>query len=131
MKPIVSASISALGQGSSAVVDGSHDQFAVWNDPNASDPTHSMASKDHFDLILNEPAGLVAQVIIEHTVNLVVKAWDDAGMNTRTVTEEILECLFHPAWLNNQCEEIRKDEAKKGVGLSNMGPLIQPPSNER
>lgn len=28
-----------------------------------------------------------------HTVNLVVKAWDDPNMNVRNVTEEILEAL--------------------------------------
>ncbi len=28
-----------------------------------------------------------------HTVNLVVKAWDDNSMNVHQVTEDILQCL--------------------------------------
>lgn len=47
----------ALGQGSSAVISSSHEQFAVFNDAHATDPTHSFLAKDHFALILNEPAG--------------------------------------------------------------------------
>jgi len=61
----------------------------VFNDPNASDPTHSVLSKvcstlrlarttltptqDHFGIILNEPAGKVAKVVVEHSVNLIVE----------------------------------------------------------
>jgi hypothetical protein len=57
-------------------------------------------SKDHFGLILNEPAGRVASVIVENAVKLVVSAWDNSSMDTRSVTENILECLFHPAFGN-------------------------------
>lgn len=32
---------------SGEVID-SHDQYEVFNDPNAGDPTHSFLSKDHF-----------------------------------------------------------------------------------
>jgi hypothetical protein len=59
---------------------------------------NSFLSKDHFGLILNEPAGRVAQVIVENAVRLVVSAWDNTSMDTRGVTENILECLFHPAF---------------------------------
>ena len=61
----------------------------MFNDPNASDPTHSVLSKvrsiprlvhttltptqDHFGIILNEPAGKVAKVVVEHSVNLIVE----------------------------------------------------------
>ncbi len=31
------------------------------------------AIQDHFGLILNEPAGKIAQVVVEHTVNLIVQ----------------------------------------------------------
>ena len=43
--------------------------------------------------ILNEPAGHVAKIIVVHAVNLVRKAWDDASLNVRTITEDILSCL--------------------------------------
>lgn len=62
----------------------------VFNDSNASDPTHSVLSKvclmfrvthairlipiqDHFGIILNEPAGKVAKVVVEYSVNLIVE----------------------------------------------------------
>jgi len=33
--------------------------------------------QDHFGLILNEPAGKIAIVVVQHTVNLIVRAWND------------------------------------------------------
>ncbi|ORX39730.1 putative heterokaryon incompatibility protein HET-C [Kockovaella imperatae] len=95
VKPLLGSATSALSSSSQAVID-SHDQYEVWNDWNSSDPTHSFLSKDHFALILNQPAGEIAKVVVEYAVNLVVKAWDDPGMSTQQVTEPILECLFHP-----------------------------------
>jgi hypothetical protein len=44
VKPLLGTATSALGQSSQAVID-SHDQEEVWNDWNASDPTHSFLSK--------------------------------------------------------------------------------------
>ncbi|KAL0581875.1 hypothetical protein V5O48_000104 [Marasmius crinis-equi] len=99
LKPILKTATTGLQSASGEVID-SHDQYEVFNDPHASDPTHSFLSKDHFNLILNEPAGHIAKVIVSHTVGLVVKAWDDNSMNVRQVTEDILECLFHPDFHN-------------------------------
>lgn len=45
----------------------------VFDDPDASDPSHSLLSKDHFGLILNEPAGKIAKMVVEYTVNLIVQ----------------------------------------------------------
>ncbi|KAK8869938.1 hypothetical protein IAR55_000506 [Kwoniella newhampshirensis] len=103
VKPLLGTATSALGQSSQAVID-SHDQYEVWNDYNASDPTHSFLSKDHFGLILNQPAGEIAQVIVEYTVNLVVKAWDDNSMHPDQVTESVLEALFHPDFGNGRSQ---------------------------
>lgn len=44
VKPLLGTATSALGESSQAVID-SHDQYEVWNDWNASDPTHSFLSK--------------------------------------------------------------------------------------
>ena len=49
----------------------------MFDNPKASDPTHSIIAKDHVDLILNEPAGKIAQVVVEHTVGLVVNVSAD------------------------------------------------------
>jgi len=103
VKPLIGTATEALGSSSQAVID-SHDQEEVWNNPNASDPTHSFLSKDHFGLILNEPAGQVAQTIVEYAVNAVVRAWDDNSIQTQQVTEDILQCLFHPDWHDSRCE---------------------------
>ncbi|KAH8080941.1 heterokaryon incompatibility protein HET-C [Filobasidium floriforme] len=103
MKPIIKSATTGLAQGSAEVIS-SHDQLEVFHDPNASDPTHSFLSKDHFNLILNEPAGQIAQVIVEYAVERIVKAWDDTSMDPRQSTEDILQCLFHPYFHNSQSE---------------------------
>jgi Heterokaryon incompatibility protein Het-C len=72
-----------------SVVEEDKTQFAVFGEPSASDPTHSMISKDHFDNILNEPAGRVAQVVVEHTVNLVVAAWSDQSRDIGRTLDEV------------------------------------------
>ncbi|EJD48317.1 Het-C-domain-containing protein [Auricularia subglabra TFB-10046 SS5] len=99
LKPLLKSASSAL-QTSSAEVINNHDQFEVFNDPRASDPTHSFLSKDHFNLILNEPAGNLAMIIVKNTVRLVQKAWDDKSVDVKKVTDEVLECLFHPEYHN-------------------------------
>ncbi|KDR80036.1 hypothetical protein GALMADRAFT_242249 [Galerina marginata CBS 339.88] len=100
LKPLLKSSTSALANVSGEVIDN-HDQYEVFNDPRASDPTHSFLSKDHFNLILNEPAGQIAKIIVIHTVKLVSKAWDDNSMNVHQITEDVLSCLFHPDFHNN------------------------------
>ncbi|KAI6129492.1 heterokaryon incompatibility protein Het-C-domain-containing protein [Pisolithus croceorrhizus] len=95
VKPVLQTATNGLQLASAEVVN-THDQYEVFNDPLASDPTHSFLSKDHFNLILNEPAGHLAKIILIHTVNLVVKAWDDTSVNVHQVIEDVLQCLFHP-----------------------------------
>ncbi|KAK7437930.1 hypothetical protein VKT23_018365 [Stygiomarasmius scandens] len=95
LKPLLQTATGGLQNVSGEVINN-HDQYEVFNDPRASDPTHSFLSKDHFNLILNEPAGHVARAVVTHAVGLVVKAWDDSSVNVHQVTEDILSCLFHP-----------------------------------
>ncbi|KAG9126619.1 hypothetical protein FRC07_002769 [Ceratobasidium sp. 392] len=95
MKPVLQSATTALQSGSAEVIN-SHDQYEVFNDPRASDPTHSFLSKDHFGLILNEPAGNLAKIIVTHTVQMIAKAWDDTSVHARQVIEPILQCMFHP-----------------------------------
>ncbi|XP_006463378.1 hypothetical protein AGABI2DRAFT_225120 [Agaricus bisporus var. bisporus H97] len=100
LKPILKTATTSLSAASGEIID-THDQYEVFNDPRASDPTHSFLSKDHFNLILNEPAGRVGRVIVQHTVGLVVKAWDNNSENVHAITEDILQCLFHPDFHNS------------------------------
>ena len=44
VKPLIGTATTALGQSSQAVVD-SQDQYEVWNNWTASDPTHSFLAK--------------------------------------------------------------------------------------
>ncbi|TFY67108.1 hypothetical protein EVJ58_g1851 [Rhodofomes roseus] len=95
LKPIMKQATAGLSAASGEVID-KQDQYEVFDSPNASDPTHSFLSKDHFNLILNEPAGHLGKLILQYAVTRVVKAWDDVGINPHDVTEDILHCLFHP-----------------------------------
>lgn len=72
---------------------------AVYEDGSeASDPSHSDLSKDHFSNVLNQPAGLVATVTTNWTVQQVVKCWDDPKIDANKVIDEILTILHHPVF---------------------------------
>jgi hypothetical protein len=58
--PILKNATGGLGALSEEVINDP-EQFAVFENPQATDPTHSFCSKDHFGLILNEPAGMLAK----------------------------------------------------------------------
>lgn len=74
------------------------DSAQVYVDANASDPSHSDLSKDHFSNILNQPAGLVAAVITNWTTQQVVRCWDDPRRDAEACIDEILTVLHHPAF---------------------------------
>ncbi|KZT04457.1 Het-C-domain-containing protein [Laetiporus sulphureus 93-53] len=95
LKPIMQQATTGLMTASGEVIKKT-DQYEVFNNPNASDPTHSFLSKDHFNLILNEPAGNLGKIILEYTVPRIVKAWEDTSINVNQVTDDVLHCLFHP-----------------------------------
>ncbi|KAJ7150218.1 Het-C-domain-containing protein [Mycena filopes] len=92
--PVLQQATSVLGEGSKAVIN-SEDQFEVFTNPRASDPSHSLLSKDHFGLILNEPAGKIAMLVVEHSVKIIVQAWSDNNDPSRAV-DQILEAFHHP-----------------------------------
>ncbi|KAJ3380849.1 hypothetical protein HDU92_005748 [Lobulomyces angularis] len=101
IKPVVSQVMGGLQSTSAKVLDNP-EQFAVFTSPHSSDPTHSFLSKDHFNLILNEPAGNLAKIILKHTVGLIVNAWADPSSNPQNVANQILEVFFHPNFCNSQ-----------------------------
>ncbi|KAK6075800.1 nima-interacting protein [Seiridium cupressi] len=72
---------------------------AVYEDGSeASDTSHSDLSKDHFSNVLNQPAGLLATVTTNWTVQQVVKCWDDPNIDAAETISEILTILHHPAF---------------------------------
>ncbi|KAJ6486163.1 Het-C-domain-containing protein [Mycena vitilis] len=92
--PLLQQATSVLGEGSKAVIN-SEDQYEVFDNPRASDPSHSLLSKDHFGLILNEPAGKIAMLVVEHSVKIIVQAWSD-NSNPSQAVDVILEAFHHP-----------------------------------
>ncbi|KAI0792398.1 heterokaryon incompatibility protein Het-C-domain-containing protein [Abortiporus biennis] len=118
--PIMKQATAGLMAASGEVIN-SHDQYEVFNDPRASDPTHSFLSKDHFNLILNEPAGNLGKIVLRYTVTLVVKAWDDSSMNVNTITEDILQCMFHPEFHNRNSVIQRQMMEYMGKWIHGLG----------
>lgn len=101
VKPLLGTATETLANSSQAVLNAhANDQFEVWNNPNASDPTHSFLSKDHFAVLLNEPAGQIAQLIVKFAVERIAQAWSDDNIDPRQPVEDILQCLFHPDFSN-------------------------------
>ncbi|KAG6851362.1 hypothetical protein H0H93_005760 [Arthromyces matolae] len=143
--PLLQQATGVLGEGSKSVID-SEDQYEVFDDPNASDPSHSFLSKvcthkshdtdadyraaqDHFDLILNEPAGKIAQLVVENSVNLIVQAWGQDN-NPDEVINQILEAFHHPYFANGHSEIQRKmfgfmDQWIGGMGQEGAAEIIR------
>jgi hypothetical protein len=96
--PIIQATTKSLKAGSSTIVDASgRSQYIVWENPESSDPTHSMLSKDHFSNVLNEPAGLVASEILQYVVPRVIYAMEHPDVPVQQVLDDVVRVLHHPA----------------------------------
>ncbi|KAF8575733.1 heterokaryon incompatibility Het-C [Ramaria rubella] len=121
LKPVLQEAKDALQEGSKAIIDN-HDQYQVFDDPNASDPSHSMLAKDHFDLLLNDPAGKIAQVVVEHTVNWIVLAWGNEHEDVELVIDKILEVFHHPYFSNGRSHIQRRMLDRLAQWLTDLGP---------
>ncbi|CAL1694230.1 unnamed protein product [Somion occarium] len=121
LTPLLQQVTTVLGEGSKAVID-SDDQFEVFNNPNASDPSHSLLSKDHFALILNEPAGKIAQAVVQYSVQLLVESWFDDNVDPNQVIDQILEAFHHPYHATGQSriQQQMFEEMEKWIGA--LGP---------
>jgi hypothetical protein len=98
VRPVIEALTKTLQTGSGEVVQSSaKQQFAPWTDPNCSDPTHSMLSKDHFSNILNPPAGAVAAEILKYVAPRVLYAWQNPGVPVDQVLNDCMKVFHHPA----------------------------------
>ncbi|KAM3416312.1 hypothetical protein BST61_g7918 [Cercospora zeina] len=94
--PIIRQVKAEVEGGSSAVIKSSKDaQHIVFNDPYATDPTHSMLSKDHFSNVLNEPCGRAAMDTVAWIVPQIVDAWDDDKIDSRRVAARVVAGVFH------------------------------------
>ncbi|QDS74481.1 hypothetical protein FKW77_006845 [Venturia effusa] len=105
IQPIIAAASAQLKAGSSTVVDASAShQYEPWTDPNCTDPTHSLLSKDHFSNILNSPAGQVASAILQYVAPRVIFAWDHPDVPVDQVLNDVCRVFHHPALRDPQLE---------------------------
>ncbi|KAF9442817.1 heterokaryon incompatibility Het-C [Macrolepiota fuliginosa MF-IS2] len=118
--PMITQATGVLDEGSKAVIDN-EDQYQVFDDPDASDPSHSLLSKDHFGLILNEPAGKIAQIVVQHSVNLIVQAWSD-NIDPDSVLNTILEAFHHPYYATGDSQIQNQMFEHMQMWLDGLGP---------
>ena len=105
IRPIINAVSDSLKTGSSGVIESSgRHQFEPWTDPNCTDPTHSLLSKDHFSNVLNEPAGKVATMIVQYVAPRVFYAWENPGIDVNQVLNDVTRVFHHPAIRDPHCE---------------------------
>ncbi|KAK8091337.1 Het-C-domain-containing protein [Apiospora phragmitis] len=97
--PVIQQIQTEMGAGSEGIIQSSEDQqHRVFHDDLASDPTHSMLSKDHFTNLLNEPAGKTAQEMVRWVVPQLMEAMDDESLSVRRAVDRIIDgVLHHPA----------------------------------
>lgn len=120
VRPVIEGISKALQSGSSEVLDSSaRHQFEVWTNPNSSDPTHSMLSKDHFSNILNDPAGDVAAEILKFVAPRVLYAWEHPDVPVQQVMHDVESIFHHPAIRNesNECHRNMFSAVKKWFDL--------------
>ena len=105
IRPIINAVSQQLKNGSTGVIDASgRHQFEPWTDPNCSDPTHSLLSKDHFSNVLNEPAGQVASSILQYVAPRVIYAWQHPDVPVEQVLNDVVHVFHHPAIRDHHSE---------------------------
>ncbi|KAK2677362.1 Heterokaryon incompatibility Het-C [Fusarium oxysporum f. sp. vasinfectum] len=112
IRPIINQVSKVLKDGSSGVITASaKSQYEPWDNPQCSDPTHSMLSKDHFTNILNSCAGRIAATILQYTVPRVLYAWENTGVSVDEVVNDVLRAFHHPAARDDHIE-IQRDMFK-------------------
>ncbi|KAI0804987.1 heterokaryon incompatibility Het-C [Xylaria sp. FL0064] len=105
IRPIIGAVTKALKDGSSGVISASaHSQLEPWTNPNCSDPTHSMLSKDHFTNVLNPCAGRVAATVLQYVVPRILYAWENPGVPVNEVVNDVSRAFHHPAIRDERIE---------------------------
>lgn len=97
--PIINQVKTELATGSEEIISSSKkEQLNTFYDDRATDPTHSMLSKDHFSNVLNEPAGKVASQVLKWVVPQLIACWDDERIDpNRTLNRIIHGVMHHPA----------------------------------
>ncbi|KAK7746956.1 hypothetical protein SLS53_002144 [Cytospora paraplurivora] len=109
IRPIINQVSKVLKDGSSEVISASANaQLEPWKDPQCTNPTHSMLSKDHFTNILNSCAGRVATSVLRYAVPRVLYAWEHPGVPVDEVVNDVLRAFHHPA-IRDERIQVQKD----------------------
>ncbi|KAK3301056.1 heterokaryon incompatibility Het-C, partial [Chaetomium fimeti] len=97
--PVIDQIKNELATGATEIIQSSqNEQHNIFDDDDATDPTHSMLSKDHFTNILNEIGGRTASKVVQWTVPQLMEAWDDEGVDVDQLLNKIIYgVLHHPA----------------------------------
>lgn len=110
VRPVLNALQKTLQSSSEGVTEwNKKHQYEVWDDPNSSDPTHSMLSKDHFSNILNEPAGAVAGDILKFIAPRVLYAWEHPEVPVERVMQDVDSIFHHPALRDERGNECHRN----------------------
>lgn len=110
VRPVLNALQKTLQSSSEGVTEwNKKHQYEVWDDPDCSDPTHSMLSKDHFSNILNEPAGAVAGEILKFIAPRILYAWEHAEVPVERVMADVESIFHHPALRNEHGNECHRN----------------------
>ncbi|KAK5947500.1 hypothetical protein PMZ80_001651 [Knufia obscura] len=110
VRPVLNALQKTLQSSSEGVTEwNKKHQYEVWDDPNCSDPTHSMLSKDHFSNILNEPAGAVAGEILKFIAPRVLYAWEHPEVPVERVMDDVESIFHHPALRDEHRNECHRN----------------------
>ena len=105
VRPVIEAVAKSLKTGSSGVIDASgRQQYEPWANPNCTDPTHSLLSKDHFSNVLNEPAGKVAATILQYVAPRILYAWEHPDVPVEQILDDVSRAFHHPALRDRNCE---------------------------
>ncbi|KAK8094102.1 heterokaryon incompatibility protein Het-C [Apiospora hydei] len=109
IRPIINQVTKVLKDGSSGVIATSANaQLEPWRNPNCTDPTHSMLSKDHFTNVLNPCAGRVAATVLQYAVPRILYAWENPGVPVDEVVNDVTRAFHHPA-LRDERTEIHRE----------------------
>ncbi|CAK7222746.1 hypothetical protein SBRCBS47491_004964 [Sporothrix bragantina] len=109
IRPIINQVSKVLKDGSSGVISASaKSQLEPWTDPNCTNPTHSMLSKDHFTNVLNSCAGRVAATVLQYAVPRILYAWDNPNVPVDEVVNDLLQAFHHPTIRNERIQVQRE-----------------------
>ncbi|KAH6650075.1 heterokaryon incompatibility protein Het-C-domain-containing protein [Chaetomium tenue] len=97
--PVIDQIKNELATGATEIIQSSqNEQHIVFEDDDATDPTHSMLAKDHFTNILNEIGGRAASKVVSWSVPQIMDAWDDESIDVDQLLNTIIYgVLHHPA----------------------------------